>query len=415
MDLKLRLIQIAEFLQPYQRIWQNEIMLMYPKPLECFPQAWVEELAAITSPEDVVRLEKKDFRGLVQSANLLRFYERIEELSQLPQAPELPPMPENSFTFLYVIPKKQHEIRKLAPYVQHFYQKHQVKGVVDIGGGIGILAQTLCNQYNLRVMSLDMDPALQKTGRQRHEKNYRHADNKVSYHLVKVAADEPKFKALLQPDLMTIGLHACGQLSLDQIRATVKNEVRHLINFGCCYYKLAKTEHGQNISHFAQSLESRVEQSPYALTLSTRAHKKMNDKDYAFKLKVKFYRYAMHFLLHDEYQLPEMVTLGNTHPKLYAESFGVYALDQLQRIAVEPRHNVEDLNSYFLDVRRQELIWKMLAAGLIRNAFGRLLEIYLLLDRAIYLEEHGYKVEVMEFFDEDKSPRNIGLAAARIS
>ena len=323
-------------------------------------------------------------------------------------------MPENAFTFLYVIPKKQHEIRKLAPYVHHFYQRHQVKGVIDIGGGIGILAQTLCNQYDLKVMSLDMDPVLQNTGRERHEKNHRHADNKVSYHLVKVAADEPKFKALLHPDHMTIGLHACGTLSLDQIRATVKNEVKHLINFGCCYYKLAKSKDGQNISQFAQSLKSRVEQSPYALTLSTRAHKKMNDKDYAFKLKVKFYRYAMHFLLHDEYQLPEMVTLGNTHPKLYAEIFGVYALDQLQRISVVPKHTVEELNTYFLNERRQELIWKMLAAGLIRNAFGRLLEIYLLLDRAIYLEEHGYKVEVMEFFDEEKSPRNIGLAAARI-
>ncbi len=387
---------------------------MYPMPLECFPAAWVEELANITSPEDVVRLEKKDFRGLVHSPDLLKFYERIEELSKLPAAPELPPMPENAYTFLYVIPKKQHEIRKLAPYIHHLYQKHQVKGVVDIGGGIGLLAQTLCNQYNLKVMSLDMDPALQKTGRERHEKNYRHVDNKVSYHLVKVAADEAEVKALLHPDLMTIGLHTCGSLALDQMRATVKSEVKHLVNFGCCYYKLAKADHGQNISQFAQSLESRVEQTPYALTLSTRAHKKMNDKDYAFKLKVKFYRYAMHFLLHDEYQLPEMVTLGNTHPKLYAQDFGVYALDQLQRISVTPKHTVEEFNHYFQDSERQQLIWNMLAAGLIRNAFGRLLEIYLLLDRAIYLEEHGYRCEVMEFFDEEKSPRNIGLTATKV-
>jgi hypothetical protein len=388
-------------------------MLMYPEPLKHFPKAWIEEVAAITRPEDVVRLEKKDFLGLISSPDLLKFYERIEELSRLPQAPELPPMSENAFTFLYVTPKKQHEIRKLAPYVYHFYHQHQVKGVVDIGGGIGLLAQTLCNQYNLKVMSLDMDPALQKTGRERHEKNHRYPDNKVSYHLIKVAADEPQFKALLNPDLMTIGLHACGALSLDQIHATVKNQVNNLINFGCCYYKIASNPEAQNISSFARSLPSKIIQSPFALTLSTRAHKKMNDKDYTFKLKVKFYRYAMHFLLHDEYKMPGMVTLGNTHPKLYAESFGVYALDQLQRISVIPKHSIEELNSYFSDVRRQELIWKMLAAGLIRNAFGRPLEIYLLLDRAIYLEEHGYQAELMEFFDEEKSPRNIGLAAAR--
>ena len=122
----------------------------------------------------------------------------------------------------------------------------------------------------------------------------------------------------------------------------------------------------------------------------------------------------MHFLMHDEYQLPEMVTLGNTHPKLYAQDFGVYALDQLQRISVTPKHTVEEFNHYFQDSERQQLIWNMLAAGLIRNAFGRLLEIYLLLDRAIYLEEHGYRCEVMEFFDEEKSPRNIGLTATKV-
>ena len=49
---------------------------MYPNPLECFPEAWVEELAAITSPEDVVRLEKKDFRGLVHAPDLVKFYQR---------------------------------------------------------------------------------------------------------------------------------------------------------------------------------------------------------------------------------------------------------------------------------------------------------------------------------------------------
>jgi hypothetical protein len=56
----------------------------------------------------------------------------------------------------------------------------------------------------------------------------------------------------------------------------------------------------------------------------------------------------------------------------------------------------------------------MLAAGLIRNALGRVMELYLLVDRAIFLEEKGYKVEVQEFFDEELSPRNIGITAELI-
>lgn len=413
MDYRKRLQEIAEFLQPYQKIWQNEIMLTYPTPTVHFPQDWVAELASIRETSSVLRLEKKDVDGLIHLPELKEFYRRIKELSSLPSLPELPPMPEDSFTFLYVIPKKQYEIRKLAPYVNHFYQKHKIEGIVDIGGGIGLLAQTLNNQYNLKVISLDMDPVLQETGRKRHEKNCRHPDNKVDYQLVKVDEREPKFHALLKPNMMTLGLHACGKLSLDQIFASTKNGVRNMINFGCCYYKLSQFEGTQNISAFTQSLSSKIVQSPFALTLATRGHHKIDEEDYLYKVKVKHYRYAMHFLLYDEYQLKDVLTLGNTHHRLYDESFGTYALEQLRRIHVEPRHTKEELDRYFADSKRQHLIWEMLAAGLIRNALGRLLEIYLLIDRAIYLEEQGYKSELIEFFDEQKSPRNIGLVATK--
>ncbi len=413
MDYRKRLQEIAEFLQPYQKIWQNEIMLTYPTPTIHFPQDWVAELSNIKETSDVLRLEKKDVDGLIHLPELKEFYRRIKQLSVLPALPELPPMPENSFTFLYVIPKKQYEIRRLAPFVNQFSQEHQVEAIIDIGGGIGILAQTLSNQYNLKVISLDMDPVLQETGRKRHEKNCRHPDNKVNYQLVKVEESEPKFRALLKPNLMTLGLHACGKLSLDQIFASSKNEVKNIINFGCCYYKLSQYEGTQNISSFAQSLPSKVEQSPYALTLATRGHHKIDVEDYLYKVKVKYYRYAMHFLLFDEYQLPDVLTLGNTHHRLYEESFGTYALEQLKRINVTPKHTKEELDQYFAQSERQNLIWEMLAAGLIRNALGRLLEIYLLMDRAIYLEEQGYKSELMEFFDEQKSPRNVGLVATK--
>jgi hypothetical protein len=411
MDLKRRLVEIADFLQPYQRIWQNEIMLQYPNPIQDFPEDWVEELARIRDPKEVVRLEKKEVESLITHPDLLAFYRRIEELSKLPSAPELPAMPENAFTFLYVIPKKQHEIRRLAPYVNHFYYQHGVEKVVDIGGGIGILAQTLCNQYNLKVMTLDMDPELQKTGRKRHEKNFVHPDNQVSFHLVKVSEDEPKFKELLRPNMMTVGLHACGPLSLDQLKATARAGAKGLLNFGCCYYKLSKCEGTQNISAFAQALPQKVEQSPYCLTLATRAHKKMNEADYHFKVKVKHYRYMMHFLLHDHYDRADLTTLGNTHHRLYEKNFSDYALEQFRRIGVTPNHSADELDLFFADPHRQAMVWKMLAAGLIRNALGRLLEIYLLLDRAIYLEEQGYQAELLEFFDESLSPRNIGIAA----
>lgn len=137
----------------------------------------------------------------------------------------------------------------------------------------------------------------------------------------------------------------------------------------------------------------------------------MDEKDYHLKQKVKFYCYAIHILLHDEYGRGELTALGNSSPKLYDESFGTYALEQLKRIGLAPKHSKEELDDFFNHPSRQKLITDMIAAGLVRNAFGRLLEMYILLDRVCYLEEQGYKVSLMAFFDESLSPRNLGIVA----
>ncbi len=187
--------------------------------------------------------------------------------------------------------------------------------------------------------------------------------------------------------------------------------VKGLINFGCCYEKLQKFPETQNISEAAKKLTSPVTFSYFALTLATRAHRKMHEKDYDLKLKVKFFRYAIHILLHDEYDQKELTSLGNSNYKLYDESFGDYVFEQFSRINIVPKHSRDELNRFFADNQRQELIWKMITAGLIRNAFGRLMELYILLDRAIYLAENNYSVELLEFFDEPLSPRNLGIVA----
>lgn len=373
---------------------------------------WVEDLRRFQDKQDVIRLEKKDVFGLVENPSLIDFYKRIDELSALPAIPAYTPMAENSYTWLFMIPKKQHEIRRLAPHLNHLYHAHKIDQVVDIGGGIGFLAQTINNQYRLKVTSLDMNPVLQKTGTDIHQKNAKDPENKVQYKNIKVE-DKGEFVEVIKHNVMPVGLHTCGRLALDIIRVSSFSKVPALVNFGCCYHTLDKSDL-QNISSFAQSLEH-LHMNKFALTLACRAHRKMDEKDYDLKQKVKYYRYAIHILLHDLYGINEQVTLGNSSPKLYDESFGIYVLEQFKRIKLEPRHTEAEFNDYFASPGLKVLIDRMLAAGLIRNALGRVMELYLQLDRAIYLEEQGYEVQVQEFFEEELSPRNIGITAILLS
>jgi hypothetical protein len=412
MNHRERFLQIRDFLKPYQRIWQNEIMLMYPAPLEGYALEWIEELRQYQDKNDVIKLEKKEVDDLVKSPELKFFYDEIARLTQLPEAPKYPAMPEDRFTWLFIIPKKQHEIKRLAPHIHHLYQKKNIHDVIDIGGGIGLLAQTLSNYFQLNVTSIDMNSHFQKTGMERNLKNAKNPNHKVNYKNLKVSSDS-EFSQLLKSNVMPVGLHTCGKLALDLIQVSSAQRVPVLVNFGCCYHTLDVSTDLQNISQFAQNNDP-LWMNKFALTLSCRAHRKMDEKDYALKLKVKLFRYAIHILLFDHYEITELVTLGNSSPKLYDESFGVYVFEQLKRIGINPKHTLRELNIFFENPDLQILIERMLAAGLIRNALGRVMELYLLLDRAIFLEEKGYKVEVQEFFDEELSPRNIGITAELI-
>jgi len=407
MNLRQRLKEIIDFLKPYQNIWQNEIMLLYPNDLTDYPSPWLSDLLRFDHPMDLLKLERKEVMELIEEPTLRNFYQRRSELIEIPESQTLPPMPETPFTFLYMIPKKQHEIRQLAPQVHALYQSHKIDKIVDIGGGIGLLAQTLVNEYNLKVCSLDLDAKMQQTGFERHQKNAKHAPNYVEYKNLKIDPKSSEFLSVLEKNFMTVGLHTCGSLASEQMKASVSKKIKSIVNFGCCYHKIENFE-DQSLSEFTKN-DGPLLLSRFALTLASRAHLKLHDDDFELKLRVKYFRYAIHFLLCDHLNTTEMMTLGNSKKELYFGDFGTYAMEQLRRLNLDKDFTKESLNEFYHQERIQKLINRMLKAGIIRDSFGRLLELYLLLDRAVYLEENGYEVRIEQCFDEIISPRNIGI------
>lgn len=409
MNLKERFLQITEFLKPYQNIWENEIMLQYPNPLEGYPMPWINELMEIDKLDILLEIERKNVEGHLKDESLLQFFRDILTLCEVPKAnsPEL--VPTSKTTFLYVIPKKEHEIRNLAPFVAKFTQDHSIERLIDIGGGIGLLAQTINSVYGTPITSVDMDEKLQQTGRERLKKLTLPAAP-VEYECLKVDLYEARFRKLLTHDRATIGLHTCGGLAVSQIKSSVEQQCRGLINFGCCYHKILP--HEQNLSQFAKE-NGGIEFNQFALTLSARAHKKFSLQDMELKWKVKFFRYTFHFMMCDFYDQWNTLNLGNSHKTLYDKTFADYALDQLSRINLESKMSYEELNAYFDRPENKKLIRQMLSAALIRDALSRLLELYLLIDRCLYLEEQGYKAELLSFFDETISPRDLGVIGIR--
>lgn len=398
-----RFRELSDFLLRYQEIWKNEIMLLYPRPLEHFPLIWVEDLARFHDDQILWELSLHQGLDRLRDPSLQEFFQRASELGALEQAPPLPGVNETPVSWLYMIPKKQHELARLAPLAHDVFQRAGLERVLDLGGGQGHFAQTLAHHYQIPVESIDMDETVQKTGLARQQKKWPNSPTPVNFRTHRVDAVDPFFISLMDEKTLATGLHTCGALAVSHIQAAATRRAT-VLNLGCCYHKLRDGEY--DLSHEAK--ERALSWNQFALTLAAGPHRKITLRDVRMRNQVKRFRYALHFLLHDEFGLREQVSLGNCPESLYFGDFASYAQEQFSRLQLTAPSAMA-LNAYQADPQRQAMIHQMITVGLARDALGRPLEVYLLLDRALWLEECGYQVHLQEVFDPHVSPRNIAL------
>lgn len=406
MNLSARYQDQVRFLQAYQYIWKNEIMLQYPNSFEGYPEAWIEELLGWITPEKTLRLTYDEGWDEL-TKELQEFHQATQALSAFPKARARLPVPATPESWVKITPKKQHELEHLAPLLAEFMREHRLDDVVDIGGGLGHLAQTLAHHYHLPVLSLDMDGELQTAGLRWQVHKWPDSRFPVRYQTHRIDHEDRAFTELLRPTTLTTGLHTCGGLAVAHLAAAAKARAG-LANMGCCYHKLEARE--VNLSKDAQA--NPLPWGLYALTLASGAHHKVNLADITFRNQMKRHRYVLHFLLHDHFGVTTPVRLGNADPQSYHGPFATYARDQLSRLGLTYAGSDDSLNAFRADETRQRLVDRMLAAALVRDQFGRVLESTLLVDRALWLEENGFRARLVEVFDGKISPRNLLLLAS---
>ena len=132
--------------------------------------------------------------------------------------------------------------------------------------------------------------------------------------------------------------------------------------------------------------------------------------DYNFTIKVKSYRYMFHLFLRHHYDIKEFKKLGTSHKSLYHLPFEDYAKKQIERLEL-PFNSLtyKELKSFWGDTEKQNEMKKMYFANRIRTFLARPVECLLLIDRALYLQEKGFAVEMHSWFDPKVSPRDLGI------
>ena len=352
---------------------------------------WITELMKLDR-DDLVRFDSQKEHTLLDDSEWLQLIDEIEKISCFTKIDlndiEVP-------TFGNI--KKQHELKQL----YSFMSKDVGKSVVDFGGGVGNLACFLEGQMGMDVTVLEKDMALIEKGKKRILK----MDGQVKFEHCHVCS------SLSTPDLrnneVAIGLHTCGNFATDMFRVCINNKTKKIVNFGCCYSKIKNNDY--NLS--AHSDKS-IFLNERALSSAIQSFSKVPVEFYDYREKIMKFKLSFHHWLFIKHNHLAFCSMSNARKSLYDNSFSDYVEICLEKFFPDvslPEKSTIDL--FYKSDRNIYLNNYFSAFYALRRYLGKLVEIYILCDRALFLEENGYSVEIVEVFDPAISPRCYAIGA----
>lgn len=415
MEYKVISSKIKLFLETYKNIWSHEIMNEIPHGKSDYPESWRRTLARL-SPDEEFEFESDILLEGVKGTELGDFLETVSLLSKVATIPETPELPLENWAFHGVKKKKRHEIQKMAPILKNLFFNKKFKYIVDIGGGVGHLSRVLSHYHQIPSLSIDQNLEFQKIGQERLLK-FRKLEGARDVKFINITFGEnihdqnyiDKINEIYNSEAFSVGLHTCGNLANILIENTIKYKTSGLLSFGCCYYRMNPESDFPRSSFYKDQHFFKLNQ--FSLTLATRAHCQSDRETFDTKKQVKNYRYGLHLLLIEKFNIYDAYDVGECHTRMYWLDFHIYAKDKLSYLKINHTLSDVELDEFYKRADIQEELHDLFLCNLIRWKFGRLLELYILIDRCLYLEEAGFKVDLAQYFNEEQSPRNLGILA----
>ena len=411
MNFKSHAQALSEFITKYSPIWVEEIMNEYPETINDYPSDWIALLDTLTEQE-LFDVDCKRPVEKLKGSSFEAFMQAIKDLTDIPNIPFSPELPLEDWAFQGVKKKKRHEIQKIVPVLKRVRDELKFDRVVDIGGGVGHLSRVLSHYHQIPSVSIDQNVEFQDIGKMRLQK-FRKLEGAqdVTFMNLTFGKDEDSadLKKVFHANSLGLGLHTCGPLANTLIDATINYQTKGLLSFGCCYHKM-KSVIDFPLSNFYKENKFPV-LNLFGFTLATRSHAEMTFDTYQTKERVKNYRYALHLFLMRHFNNKTYTDVGECHLSMYWKPFHFYISDKLKHLNLEHNFSDEYLDNFYDDPSLQRELRVMFLCNIIRWQLGRALEVYLQVDRCLYLEEHGYEVSLNQYFDEALSPRNLGILA----
>ncbi|WP_434649271.1 methyltransferase [Pseudomonas sp. D1-2] len=271
---------------------------------------------------------------------------------------------------------------------------------LDWCAGKGHLGRRLL-QDGQQLTCLEHDPALVASGQllsQRHHLPATHSQQDV------LAADANQ---ALRPGHTPVALHACGDLHVRLMRLASAAGCAQLAIAPCCYNRISTSEY-QPLSDAAKGSALQLSLDdlnlPQTETVTAGARvRRQRDQSMAWRLGFDLLQRQIRG--HDDY-LPTP-----SLPSVWLEkSFAQYCTDLA---ALKNLSTIGTPDWVALEAAGHQRLAEVRNLELVRGLFRRPLELWLVLDRALFLTQNSYNVRLGTFCETPLTPRNLLLLAER--
>ena len=267
---------------------------------------------------------------------------------------------------------------------------------LDWCAGKGHLGRRLL-QPGQQLTCLEYDPALIAAGQALSDHHGLPATHRLQ---------DVMLEAALSPDHTPIALHACGDLHVRLLQAASAAGCKQLALVPCCYNRISAA-HYQPLSASARASALQLSIDDLGLPLSetvTAGARVRQQRDTSMARRLGFDRLQRQLRGCDEY-LPTPSLPTGWLEKPFA--------DYCRELASLKGLSTGEQDWPALEAHGWRRLAEVRNLELLRGLFRRPLEVWLVLDRALFLMEHGYRVEIGSFCDTALTPRNLMVLAER--
>jgi hypothetical protein len=304
----------------------------------------------------------------------------------------------NAFNSNGIPGRKWQQIEAFSQYLGHNHTH-----IIDWCSGKGHLGCELARRINQPTTCLEWDRDLCLAGQQKADSLELNVEFRQHDVLTPLPAD------LILDNSCHTALHACGDLHISLLQQASKHHATQILVSPCCYHKIT-SDYYQPLSK--QAINSTLKLSRNDLHLATEEVITGGKRIARLRNTEQQWRLAFSFMYQKAHQSEVYFALPSCPKSLFSGDFDNFVrwAIEVKSLSPAPLQNLLEQKAAYLSkaLHAQQQIRRL---ELLRKAFKLPLENWLTLDRALFLEQQGYQVQVSIFCDKKVTPRNIVINA----